>query len=529
MKNRVIAVLLFLACVLLPVWSDNQIVYSEMASQIASEESAVYSVSVQSYVAQLGINLSVATATSTNATYSSDYDLSDLAAARVMLASGDGTYPVTSGDRYSLTYLAEGRMVTVPVYVVADANIAIPNVGTFSWSGKTFTELKSQIEAAVLVAFPFSSPVLSITSTGAFTVYVTGDVTSSSSAELWGNNRLSDVAYLASDTASTRRVTIIHSDGTSTVCDLYLALREGSSENNPRLKQGDSVVFEPKNTLVTIAGAVNREGSYQLLAGENLDTLIEKYAQSLLPSANTNDIRVRRYSDGTYTETVVKAGSGYVLRDGDVVVVRTIEKTLGSVSIEGAVMTTSSTSMVQGNAASSFFFRFAEGDTVREMLTAMSSYFIPASDLDGAYLIRDGESIALNFRTILYGNDPDGDIALRNGDRFVIPFNQLIVTVNGAVNSPGVFGYVPGRTASYYISLAGGLSSSAKSSGHYEVFNKYGEKLADDDIVPSEAVIKVDRSTFTTDLATAVSIVGLVASIISITLNVVKLSTGNYN
>ena len=156
------------------------------------------------------------------------------------------------------------------------------------------------------------------------------------------------------------------------------------------------------------------------------------------------------------------------------------------------------------------------GQTVGDMLIDMAPYFTASSDLDGCYLTRDGKSYAISFRDVLYGNDPAGDMVLQNGDRFTIPFSNQVVNVNGAVNSPGTYGYVPGKDVSYYVNLAGGLTESARGIDKYRLYNSYGERLDDNTPITAETTIEMEISTFERDLGITVTVVSLVASIVAL-------------
>ncbi|HKJ85537.1 MAG TPA: SLBB domain-containing protein, partial [Spirochaetia bacterium] len=51
----------------------------------------------------------------------------------------------------------------------------------------------------------------------------------------------------------------------------------------------------------------------------------------------------------------------------------------------------------------------------------------------------------------------DRDIALRPGDRLVVPMKRLVVAVGGSVNSAGAFPFTSGYTVGDYLELAGGV------------------------------------------------------------------------
>ncbi|MGN0906319.1 MAG: SLBB domain-containing protein [Bullifex sp.] len=495
--KRIILIALLLLTVTLTLSAANQVVSSKKAAAFDAAGESYTLVKQESYTSQLG-----------NVTPAAMPD-------RTSAALGNINYPVTVGDVYTLSYTVSGATIELPLLVTHSQTVTVPSVGTISTEGKTYMQLKDAVEKSVTSYYPYSNPVLTLTKTGVFSVYVSGEVYASRYAEAWGLTRLSDLIALATDMASTRSVTVRNASGEKTY-DLYRAVREGDENENPILRNGDSVIFSRRDTLVTVGGAVNRPGSYQILEGEGVSELLSSYAGGFASNADIAAIVLRRYENGAYTERVIPADSDIELEDSDIIYVTALRTDLGSVSVEGALLNKDTGTQISGNASASYYFRFAEGDTVRDLVEGMSDYFISASDLSGVYLIRNGENIALSFSDILYGNDETGSMMLKSGDRFIIPFNQLVVNVIGAVNKSGVFGYVPGKNASYYITLAGGLSTDSKGPDDYTVRDKYGNKLKNSDPVPSEAVIEVERDNFVRNLQPAVAVIGIVSSVLAI-------------
>ena len=254
----------------------------------------------------------------------------------------------------------------------------------------------------------------------------------------------------------------------------------------------------------------------------------DKYdAWQHLPLGRHNGLTTHSYVDGHVENFTVASGEDFTLMDGDSVSVPSLTPQTGSVVITGALRSTDTTASygtIQGQVSAQYFYRFAPGETLGEMLQTMSSYFTSSSDLDGAYITRDGKSWPVSLRDVMYGGSPDGDITLRNGDVLTVPFSNQIVTVNGAVNNPGTYAYVPGKDVSYYVNLAGGLTSSAKGLDRYKLFNSYGEKLDKDAVITAETTIEMEISTFERDLGITVSVVGLVATILGIVTSVIELS-----
>lgn len=449
-----------------------------------------------------------------------------------LIALSDPDYSLVPGDTISISFME--RTGTDPVNIIITipygGTIRISSIATIESADKTFQEVRSEIEAALTQYNRYANPIVTIQSLGMFRVRIQGEVTSSRNIRVNGNSFLSDILYYGSANASSRLVTIESEDGTVRTYDPFLGMRKGSEENNPRLRPGDTITLHKKDRAVTISGAVNEKGTYQILEGENLNALIDYYASGVDAYAS-DDVTVQRSRGNGYYETLrIKRGEDFELKDGDIVFVEPVTDSLASVSIEGALVSSeSSNNMIQGDRSETYYYRFVEGETVYDMLLSLSSYFIDSSDLKGAYLVRDGETIMLDFNEILYNGAESGNLALKSSDRFVIPFNQMLVAVVGGVVNPGVYGYVPGRTADYYINLAGGYSSNSKGEKGVTIENGSGIRMGFDDPLTPETTISVERDDLSEKLASTVTIVSLVTSVIGLVASIVTISANMAN
>jgi len=59
-----------------------------------------------------------------------------------------------------------------------------------------------------------------------------------------------------------------------------------------------------------------------------------------------------------------------------------------------------------------------------------------------------------------FANTP-ADVSLRNGDQLIIPKRSNYILVGGQVYNPTAVGYLPGKSAKWYLSQAGGLTQVA--------------------------------------------------------------------
>ncbi len=513
--KRIIFPLLIITLLLLPLaGADTVMIRSAYYGSTASTLDA--RVLNRSFAAQLG----------------SGEETSFSAQERVLSAIANPSYPVTPGDTMSLSYTDGKNTITVVLQVDGSYRIVIPSFGIVEAKGKTFSQAVAEIEQMVNTYAPFSMPQVKLTGTGTFFVTVKGEVDSTRELPAWGLSRLSSVLKGATDKASTRTVIVESADGKVNQYDVYAALKEGDLSQNPLVSSADVITLVPAQRIVSIVGEVNRSGTYQLLEGEQLSDLLYRYAKGFLPSSERSSVVVRRYSEkGESSLDVVrveqKEYDTFVLQPMDTVYVDPAVPLSRTISIEGAVNIgeerTSSLS-----SSGKLYYQFFPQETMSDMLGGIASRFSAVSDLASAYLLRDNQMIPVDIQAILMGHKSDkSSLQLIEGDRLIVPFNQLFVNVTGAVLRPGTFPYIPDKDASYYINLAGGFDPAKNRNGAFTVTDKRGAKVGKSEPVPPEAVVSVKLTTFEAlhgmRLATTVSIVGLVSVILSIVLDVPKL------
>ena len=416
----------------------------------------------------------------------------------VLRAIGDSAYPVTPGDRFTLAYSDGKNLITLELQADNDCKVSIPSIEVIDANGMTYKEFKAEVEETISKYYTYSSPQLMLTGCGVFSLRVTGEVSYTQYVTAWGLSRLSDLASHAGEYASTRKVEITYRDGSRMECDLFNALRNGSDADNPLLAPGCEVRFLKAETIVSLEGAVEKTGVYQLLEGESLYDLIQVYGGGLLSSADSQSIMVSNYVEGSHVAKYMSLGESrsYIPANGDVVrVVYSAQKNL-HVSVTGAIASAGDSDNL--SMANSIDYSFAEGETAEHLIADISPLILSTGDVSSAYVLRDGKRLSLST-------------ALKAGDNIIIPFSRQTVTVSGYVNNPGTFAYVPDMTSDYYVALAGGFSSS--SSGRVKVTTSSGAK-ADAQNVPSGATVYAKNNNFATGLALTGTIVTLLTNIL---------------
>ncbi|MDR2521466.1 MAG: SLBB domain-containing protein, partial [Spirochaetaceae bacterium] len=344
------------------------------------------------------------------------------------------------GDMYRLHYSlgvsSQGAASSVEIPIIIDSSyrVRVANFGVANADGKTFQQLKRQVEAIVLEAYPLSSVQFTLATPATFMVNIKGEVVSARTIEAWALSRLSDVLILSgqgeaaqsaiaggqaaqsvarasvlTDFASIRDVAVQPAAGEKKIYDLFTATRTGDFSQNPYMRPGDTITVSRLSRKITISGAVERPGTYQLLDGENLKELISYYGGGYTLFADKASIELVRYSKNQASRSELikmsdaEVNAGYELLDHDVITVRPLTNMYPAITIESA-----------------------------------STYY---------------------------------------------------VTVAGSVRAPGRYPYAPNRNWRYYIALAGGFIKGQNAFEAVAINNLDGKRMNKKSVILPETVI----------------------------------------
>ena len=442
-----------------------------------------------------------ATKASVQALSASAADLTD-----PRLALSNDEYPVTAGDVYTLAFVASKTPVSYTLTIDPDYSVRVANLGIIKdCEGLTYRALKKQVVELVGKNFPLSAVQFVLTSPAVFMVSLTGDVDKSCEYKAWALSRLSSIlkGHLL-DCSSVRNVRVVSSSGKANVYDLFEAVRNGDFSNDPYLRPGDRIEVPHAKRQVTVQGEVERPGKYELLDGENLKALVEKYGDGLTPTADTSKISLfRTYKKENSGETeYIPAESiekDLALENFDVINIRSYLEIKPGIFVTGAInLGTEGDTSLEG--MSKLSVRFNDGMLYYDLVRQNLNLFSPLSDLENAYIIREvsdsGEEvrIPINLSKILFDSSFRSTEQVKNGDTLLIPFKQFFVTVSGAVPSPGRYPYIPDRDVNYYIGLAGGIDSYRNSFKKITVVGLDGKKLDANSPVVPECNIQVEEN-----------------------------------
>lgn len=419
--------------------------------------------------------------------------------AQVAMSRAD--YPVTAGDIYTLAFSVGSEPVTYSIPLDSSYKLRITNLGVINAKGLTFLELKDQVIKIVQKNYPMGGVQFVLAAPAVFTVEITGEVLKTAEKKVWALVRLSSfIDDNCTDYSSLRKITVQSDDGSSKVCDLFKASRYGDLTQDPFLRPGDRIVVSKMERKVFVNGAVKRPGTYELLDGENLKSLIGLYGDGFTPFSDLNRIELSRFLNDkdTYGEKIYLNKEDYEkdfnLVCYDSVTVSSLIDLNPHVFVEGAVQELSDDSALKAgtsvNASKKLSFSFSEGEDYAFFIRKNKAILTEVSDLENAYIIRDGEKIALNLLPVLYDASYYAKIEMKNNDTLLVPFKQFFVSVSGAVYLPGRYPYIPDRTWDYYIGLAGGFVKEKNAGDAIVITDVNGKKHKKSEFIKPEMTIE---------------------------------------
>lgn len=424
----------------------------------------------------------------------------------VSIAMGSFSYPVTPGDVYTITYYtpnssgASYSMVTQNLVVNADYTISFPYLGTINADGMTFIELKQLAESQMKMFYSYLNPQITINRCGTFQVHVYGEVYSAADVTAWSFTRLSDLCYLATNYASSRKIEVLYPDKTVKTFDLLKACLLGDEENNPHLKPGMKIHFCESEKNVFVSGAVKMPGQYQLLKEENLSALMV-FTRGFSYDADKTSVLISSFSNGNYETAKINFNDNpdFKLNNMDTVNVTSFSESFGTITIQGAV------------AEGRLNYKFVKGESALQVISSIKNSLKSTSDISNIYIERGFLKIPCSA---------ENDVILQDGDTIQIPYLKQTVTVSGAVQKPGTYTYEPGKNAEYYINLSGGYTSDAREKT-LKVLDNNGNTLnSKNNILPDYTVTVNRRNTNTANNITiGISLASFAITLVSSIMN----------
>ncbi len=464
-------------------------------------------------------------------------------------------YFVGPGDKIFLS-ISGVQDISLNLIINQEGFLFIPKVGGIDLRNSTLAAAKEKIISSINKFYKNVDVFISLVDFRKIKVSLLGDVKKPSTYILPGNSRLIDLIYNSyglSATSNYRNIKIIHKDSSSQVVDLVKFLRLGERNNNPLLLEGDVVLIDKIDKIITIQGEVKYPGTYEYVKDEPVVDLI-KLTGGFLSKAKTDTIEVVKFDpDGktqkseyySYDQLVEK---NILLDNQDMVIIRKIPQFYIDryVKVEGWVKYPG-------------YYNIVEDKTTLEDIINQAGGFLKDASLEDASLYRSQNTVekdpeydrlkdmqrkdmtddeydyfkaksrekngkvVIDFIALFKNHDESENVILKRGDVITVPEAKNYIIMLGQVINPGNIIYQKNLKVDDYIRLAGGFGWRAEKGDVRVIRTNSGEWIDADKVnslspgdaiwVPEEPPAPRFWEVFTTSL----QIVGQLASIIAAT------------
>jgi polysaccharide export outer membrane protein len=441
-------------------------------------------------------------------------------------------YRLGVGDELVIQLYGKENSV-LNLQVNRDGVVNFPKLGPVSVAGLTFEDAQSLLQAKVSQQFIGVDSTVTMGRLRAMSIFMAGEVNVPGTYSVSALTTITQALFQAggiTDIGSLRDIQVKRAGKLVATFDVYDLLLNGDISGDVRLQSGDVVFVPPYSALVTMMGEVKRPGVYEVANNETVNQVIDM-AGGYKSSAFAGElVLIKKRNPGELPVAInIRAGNQKqlqtVLANGDVIRVLPLGDNVENlITLEGAL-------------ARPGVYGWKEGLRVSGLISDFRRDLLPDADLTYSLIIRekneklDVEVIQLSLVDALANKGGESDPILKPRDKVLVfewegvtKINEqlagtdlearkhsrksllapvieklqaqadsetpaLLVTIGGAVKSPGTYPLATNYSINDLISAAGGTDDSAYT-GSYEV-----RRLVKNSADENEILLKnVDRN-----------------------------------
>lgn len=262
------------------------------------------------------------------------------------------TYRMGPGDEMLVTIGGISPEPTLPLIVLPEGVMNIPDAGIADLNGLTLTESRKLIIGMLQKLYPESKISVTLTNLRVFIVRLTGEIVETGIRYATATGRVSDVLDQSgglTNWANIREIEIRRADGSVEKFDAWKYYNFGGLENNPLLSDGDEVFVPGSNFTqgsVFVRGPSAFTGFHQYYPGESVFEFLKR--EEIQPiGLNLDKINILRNAGSAGSESIELSLDednlsvlDFILRSGDVLVLPVLETFVyvdGEVANPGAI------------------------------------------------------------------------------------------------------------------------------------------------------------------------------------------------
>jgi protein involved in polysaccharide export with SLBB domain len=393
-------------------------------------------------------------------------------------------YMVGPGDEFTISFISD-EIDDIVSRIGPGGKLFLKSVGAVELTGLSLRDAIQKIEESVRNNFSGAGYDIQLSDYRFIRINVIGEVVQPGLyyvPAVWRVSEVIDLAGGLTPAASTRRIEL-RSPDSKTQVDLVRFEKIGDTRSNPFIGNGRTIFVPGRQNAgqyVAVSGEVVRPGIFETVAGDRLSDYLA-YASGLngdladmtIEIASSNDGNTRRI-DGADAEAL-----DYIPQPGENITVTRKDgrSHSGNVIITGEVIRSGVYPVSGKDFSLGKLLKLCGGITPQGCANMIRIYRwtnyrvmperIQESESAGSRLqtqfYNSGDSI--NRRALVSFNprqplDPN-QIMLVDGDSVYVPKSTGMISVSGAVVSPGLVAFHAGKGVGYYLEQAGGLGFNA--------------------------------------------------------------------
>ena len=387
---------------------------------------------------------------------------------RSLDAKAPASYELGVGDELGISIFGVSYYNTV-AKVDARGRIELGQLGSIYVKGIAFDKAKTLIKTALSNNFNMAANQVEITLaySRSITVNIVGEVFQPGSYKIPALNTAFNALIAAggpTDIGTLRNIQLRRNGKVIKTFDVYAYLQNPGSEDDFFLQDNDYLVVGTVGKLVSIAGAIKRPMTYELLSNEQLSHLV-RYAGGLNANALASNTQVQRYIGKNQSLLPVQWDSlqalkqDFLLNNGDAVNIGNVNQDLeNKIEVKGPVYFPGVYPLIAGERVTDLI---QKGGGLKEQILLKRAYVVRTEKDDTR------KYIPLNVASLLENPNSEGNIALKKNDVLLLYteaqfIDTFKVSVNGEIKNPVTLSFREGLTLGDVLVLGGGLKISAE-------------------------------------------------------------------
>jgi len=427
----------------------------------------------QSQISSKGIDSGRGPVYRNHAEYALDMMLREDQRGRVGFALNPEEYTVGAGDYFTVRFVS-GDIADIGGRVDMDGELFIKSVGSIEVAGKSLPEAIAVIGNLVKRSYTEGGYNIQLTDFRFVQVNIVGEVGRPGTYYVPAIWRVSEAIELAGGLlpeAAIRRIEL-RQNGESIDVDLLKFRIYGDTRSNPLICRGQNVIVPSVRVgrdFISVTGLVENPGIFDLTPGDRVDDFIDFAGGAKGELADMNILLIG--NDGDISATIDGADSDALKaapepNSGLKLVWKAGRESPGYVLILGEVTRPGRYPLNSEKFTLKDLLDLCGGITEDGCMDMIEIYRRTdfSSDARGKMNL-SGQKLNSAKKTLVSYNprrpQPPAGVNLAEGDSLYVPRATGMVSVTGAVVSPGLVPYHRGENVNYYLERAGGLGYDA--------------------------------------------------------------------